>query len=75
MCTCRSCHAELWLQVYVSWSSRRIVTLQRCLRGHIARRFALGFLRKKLKIRNAITLGVSVRALGGIQDGIGHECR
>jgi hypothetical protein len=60
--------------VYASWSARRIITLQRCLRGHIARRFALAFLRKKLKIRHAVTLGLAVRALGGARDGPGEEC-
>ncbi len=61
--------------VYRSWGSRSIITLQRCLRGHIARQFALAFLRKKLKIRNAITVGMAVRALGGARNGVGEECQ
>ncbi len=61
--------------VYASWSSRRIITLQRCVRGHFARRFALAFLRQKLKVRNAVTVGLSVRLLGGISDGVGEHCR
>lgn len=60
---------------YASWSARRIITLQRCLRGHFARRFALAFLRKKLKIRNAITVGICVRLLGGALDAPGEHCR
>jgi hypothetical protein len=61
--------------VYASWSSRRIITLQRCLRGHLARRTALAFLRQKLKIRNAITVGMCSRMLGGLQDGPSDVCR
>ncbi len=61
--------------VYMAWSSRRIITLQRCARGHFARRLALAYLRNKLKIRNAVTVGMSVRLLGGVRDGLGDECR
>ncbi len=67
--------AHMKKTVYAAWSSRRIITLQRCLRGHIARRSALAFLRQKLKIRNAITVGMSVRLLGGVRDGLGDDCR
>jgi hypothetical protein len=61
--------------IYSSWSTRRVVTLQRCLRGHLARRMALAFLRQKLKICNAISVGMAVRSLGGVRDGVGAECR
>jgi hypothetical protein len=61
--------------VYDAWGSRPIIALQRCLRGHSARKVALSFLRRKLQIRNALGVGLAVRALGGMRDGGGLECR